>query len=380
MKVKLKSILFVVRDTKYFLSHRIPLVEKLINEGYSVHLCSMLHDDADIDRLTPLGVRFYKVPNLKGILGILFNIICCRIAIIKSKASLVQGISTKYNLILAAASFGSSARVVYLFAGLGTLFRSGLLRHRLGAYVYGLLFNMLTLRTRSLFIFMNRSDLIDFVSYSRLPKQRCHIISGSGVDLVKFSANSHMLKTDSDKLVIGFAGRLLRDKGILEFLEAAKFVSERYSNLVFEIAGDVDSKNPTSFSKDELLSSINQQNIKWLGEVKDIENVMSTWDIFCFPSYHEGLSLSLLQAAALGRQLVVSDIPGNRLVVKDPSYGYLFKAKDTQSIVEALIDAVKNQEYSRGKATRVMNYVREEFSVHAINQKYLALYQESEEV
>jgi glycosyltransferase involved in cell wall biosynthesis len=202
--------------------------------------------------------------------------------------------------------------------------------------------------------------------------ERIHLIKGSGVDLSKFTFEREIIK---DKVRLILPARMLIDKGIIEFIEAAKKIKEKvFAKAEFWLVGDCDTANLAGISEENLLKMLDGSYIQWIGFKKDMFQVMKEADVVVLPSYREGLPKSLIEAAAVGRPIITTDTQGCRECVIDCYNGYLVPVKDTEVLsqkMELLInDAEKRKEM--GKNSRLL--AEKKFSLDKVVKKHLEIY------
>ena len=147
---------------------------------------------------------------------------------------------------------------------------------------------------------------------------------------------------------------LLRDKGVKEFIDAAKTVRSKNSQVQFLLVGDTDDGNPTSMNSEEIADLANSRDVTWLGARTDIAKLLAESHIACLPSYREGLPKSLIEAASVGRPIVATDVPGCREVVTHMVNGLLVKPRDAQALAVAIEKLVNdpNLRKSMGEENR----------------------------
>ncbi|MGA1589133.1 MAG: glycosyltransferase [Ilumatobacteraceae bacterium] len=166
-------------------------------------------------------------------------------------------------------------------------------------------------------------------------RDRTHLIEGAGVDTDRFHP-AESGGSDAEAATVLLPARMLRDKGVVEFIEAARSLSAR-SDIRFLLAGRIDvDGNPTAISEADLDALLSDSGAHWLGEVDDVAELMRQVDIVALPSYHEGLPKALLEAAACGLPLIATDIPGCRPVVHDGENGILVPVRDAASLASAI--------------------------------------------
>lgn len=188
-------------------------------------------------------------------------------------------------------------------------------------------------------IFLNKDDETEIKSFVRLPLNT-YILGGIGVDLNELPYSP---KTQESSLTFITVARILREKGIIEYLNAASFICNKYSNIHFWILGPLD-QNPGSISFEELNKFLTHPNMKWFGPVNDVKSYIKKADVFVLPSYREGVPRSTQEAMALGKPVITTDVQGCRETVVHSRNGLLVRAKSVESLVEALEYFIQNRE------------------------------------
>ena len=248
----------------------------------------------------------------------------------KIKPDLVLLYTIKPNIIGSIASFFSFKKIkIYNFiTGLGTFIFENNLKKKMILSLYKLAF--LNSNTT---ILQNIDDYNYFVNNKIIKASRCKIIPGSGVDTNFYKYNIKNKTNDSFNFLC--VSRLIKQKGILELVQAAKIVKKNYPNVNFTIIGSIDYGNLSSIdvSEYELL----KKYIKHKKFSESIINELINCDCFILPSYREGTSMSLLEAASIGRPIITTDVPGCNNIVSEGLNGYLCKSKDVKSLCDCII-------------------------------------------
>ena len=204
-------------------------------------------------------------------------------------------------------------------------------------------------------VFQNSADRDMFLRAGLVDERRVRLIRGSGVNCERFRPPSSELERDDGKVKVLLATRLLRDKGVFEFAEAAETMRRRYPNAEFLIAGSLYPDNPTSLTKVELDEIVEQGIVRYLGNVSEMPELLRSVDIVVLPTtYAEGTPRILIEAAASGRPVVATDIPGCRGLVESGRTGFLVAPKDAEALVKALESLLDDSGLRRrfGKAGR----------------------------
>ena len=190
--------------------------------------------------------------------------------------------------------------------------------------------------------FQNESNYNYFIENKITKKDKSKIIPGSGVNLEKFKP---MEKTKEDGIVrFLFIGRIMKEKGIEEYLKAAEYITNKYSNVEFQILGPFEEEKYK-----EIILNNNNSKIKYLGVSYDVRNEIKEIDCIINPTYHEGMSNVLLEGAAMAKPLLASNIPGCREIVDNGVNGYLFEPKNETSLIKAIEKFLSQNESDRIK-------------------------------
>ena len=261
----------------------------------------------------------------------------------------------------AAASLGIPA--VPNVSGLGTAFiRGGPLQA-----IVTRLYRMGFARAPAVF-FQNDEDRRLFVDRRIVREHQARVLPGSGVDLERFTP----APLPAGPPVFLFIGRLLRDKGVVEFVEAARSLKRELPLARFQLLGGLDEGNRTAIGQGEIASWVTEGVVEQLGTTDDVRPFIAGATAVVLPSYREGLPRSLLEAAAMARPLVASDVPGCRDVIEDGVNGYICAARDVASLSEAmrrLANLPRDEQLAMGEAGRRL--VQERYSEAFVIRAYL---------
>jgi glycosyltransferase involved in cell wall biosynthesis len=228
---------------------------------------------------------------------------------------------------------------VNAIAGLGFAFTHQSFVARSLKYALTRILKLVFISRSSIAISQNRHDSEWLVKQGIVERDRSITILSSGVDTDIFRPSA--LRTDRDRIAVLFAARLLRNKGLLEFLEAGRQLDANGIEAELYVAGDVDPGNPQSFSADELPKLFSRTSVKYLGHVDSMPELLSRMDIFVLPTtYGEGVPKSLIEAAASGLALVATDIPGCLEVIEDSINGIVINTTDVCQVSTQIALAV----------------------------------------
>jgi glycosyltransferase involved in cell wall biosynthesis len=273
------------------------------------------------------------------------------------------GFTIKPNIYgcLAARMLGVPA--IANISGLGTAF---IKRGPLTALVSAMY--RVSLRRAAVVFFQNPEDLELFVNKRLVRKQQSRLLPGSGVDCDRFTPAS--LPSGPPKFLL--IARLLRDKGVREYVEAARLTRRRHPDAIFQLLGPLDPGNRTAIQPAELEAWVREGAIEYLGVADDVRPFIAAASAVVLPSYREGLPRSLLEGAAMGRPLIAADAPGSRDVVEHGVNGLLCEMRSSAALaeaVEALIARSPHERRAMGLAGRRL--IERNFSEKLVIQAYL---------
>jgi len=320
-----------------------PYVERLRDMGFQVTLF-----DFPVDR-----------PSLLKELRVLLALI---LLYRRERPSLVHHFTIRcvlYGSIAARIVGGIS--VVNALTGIGHVFtargrRAGILRR-----VVGFLYRHFLTGPASRAVFQNRDDMDLFIEGGIVDAAKSHLIPSSGVDCSAFQPSRQQGVNAGKPVTVLFASRLIREKGVHEYLEAARMLRARNVAARFLLAGDIYEQNPSSLRRSDLQAIRADRVVEVLGQVDDIRAVLRDTDVVVLPSYREGCPRILVEAAAMGIPLVATDVPGCRVVVEDNINGYLVPPRDAAALAEAIeqlvSDAAIRQRFGEaGRLIAVLNF------------------------
>jgi glycosyltransferase involved in cell wall biosynthesis len=216
--------------------------------------------------------------------------------------------------------------------------------------------------------FQNGEDRRLFIDRRIVQEQQARVLPGSGVDLDRFVP----APPGEGPPVFLLVGRLLRDKGVAEFVEAARLLRSELPGARFQLLGPIDSGNRTAIARAELDSWVNEGVIEYLGTADDVRPHIAASSAVVLPSYREGMPRSLLEGAAMERPLIATDVPGCRDIVHDGWNGFLCSVRDPVSLAGAmrkLAESPASRRLAMGKAAR--REVQERYSEELVITAYL---------
>jgi len=370
-----KLLLFVVNDPDFFLSHRLPLAEEARNEGFDVQVATM--GGAASKKIEQLGFEYHLLPlsrsgrNPLNELLTIFSI--CRL-FRRLQPDLVHLVTIKpvlYGGVIA--RFTKVPGVISAISGLGFLFveRSGF-RVRMLRYLVLFVYRMAMGHPNQRVIFQNPTDMSDLIGSGRVRKDKTRLIRGSGVDL-----HDYCVAPEADGVpIVVMASRLLKDKGVHEFIEAARLLKARGVEARFQLVGDPDVGNPESVTAESVKAWQEEGVVECLGFRSDISKLFSKSHVVTLPSYREGLPKVLIEAAACGRAIVTTDTPGCRDAIDSELSGLLVPVRDAVALAQAMERLIKDVELRQkmGRAGRAL--AEREFGIDKVVAAHFAIYHE----
>jgi len=324
-----KTITICSNTSWYLYNFRMGLIKALQQQGYSVVLIAPKDDYSN--RLKELGCKHYHIDiDNKGTNPIkdiklsyqfyqLFKKINPDMLLIYTiKPNIYGGIISKLLNI----------PTLNVIAGLGTVFLNDNLSAKIARWLYKVSF------TNNRVLFENEDDCKEFIAKDLIKKSQAILIPGSGINTEAFQPKNKV--SNSKNLVFLLIARLIKDKGVVEYIEAIKSIRDKYPTVQFKILGSYYFGNPSSISKDEVEHWIDDGIIEYLGYTDAVLEEIEKADCIVLPSYREGLSRVLLEAGSMSKPIITTNVTGCRDVVDDSENGYLVPPKDSKSLSEAI--------------------------------------------
>jgi len=368
------KLLYFITEDWYFCSHRLPLALAAQGAGYDVAVVTNVNEHGEAIRqagirLIPLNLSRRGMNPLSELAMLVRLIVLYR----KEEPDLVHHVAMKpviYGSL--AARLSGVPRVVNALAGLGYVFTSDQLTASLLRPVIGSAFKRLLNSRSTCLILQNNDDRAMFIRRRFINDARIRLIRGSGVDTAVFSPTPEPPGIP----VVMLSSRMLWDKGIKEFVEAARQLKARGAEARFVLVGDTDTHNPTAISNEQLIAWHTEGVIEWWGLRDDMPAVLAQANIVCLPSYREGLPKVLLEAASCGRPIVTTDTPGCREVVRNGENGLLIPVRSTLELADAIQNLIANPELRQKMGLRGREIVMSEFAVEKVVSETMAVYEE----
>lgn len=363
-------LLYLVTEDWYFVSHRLPMARAARDAGFAVHVACRVDRHRDV--IEAEGFTVHALPWARETRGpgtLLAEMSAIRQLYRALKPALVHQVALKPAAIGSLASTGLSIPTVNSVAGLGWGFiaqglRAMLVRQGLGAAIRWL-FNRRTAVT----VVQNEDDRAALRGLG-VRAERLDLIPGSGVDTDLLQP----LPEPDGPFTVGFAGRLLEDKGIRPLVAAHAILRREGHDVRLLVAGTPDPSNPASMDEADLAAWRQQAGVTLLGHVGDIAGLWARCHVAALPSRREGLPKALLEAAACGRALVATDVPGCRDVARPGVSGLLVPADDAPALADAIRTLMLDETRRHALARGGRRLTEEVFSARAIGRQTAELY------
>ena len=370
----MRKILFLVTEDWYFYSHRLPLAREAQRNGYSVVVATRVQEHgqrilAEGFKLHPIGMQRRSTNPFKE-LSTLIELI----RLYKSeRPDIVHHVAVKpvvYGSL--AARLERVPRVVNAIAGMGYVFSSDRIKAKIIRPFIEVLFKVLLTRSNTRTIFQNPDDQNMLIRAGVVRRELTKLIRGSGVDPKMYFPAPE----PTGIVTIVLASRMLWDKGIKEFVEAARMLKTDRVNARFVLVGDTDNGNFAAVPSAQLDAWSKSGIVEWWGKRDDMPQVFAASHIVCLPSaYGEGVPKVLIEAASCGRPIVTTDSPGCREIVRNDENGLLVPIRDHIGLAYALRRLIEDASLRKQMGIRGRAIVLEGFTVEKVVRETLSLYQ-----
>jgi len=359
-----------VNDSAFFVTHRLPVALAAKDAGFDVSVATAVGER--VDEITRAGLRFIAIPLKRGSTNIFSElrlmIVLARL-FLSLKPDIVHLVTIKpvlYGGILARLLHVRA--VVSAISGMGYLFtnkRGGLIRR-----VVETLYRFSLGHRHGKVIVQNASDRETLEEIRALPVGHDVLIPGSGVDLKKYIP----VPVNSSESIVVLPARMLWDKGVGEFVNAAKLLHQQGVTARFVLVGEYDAHNPAAISRQQLEQWEKEGDIEWWGFQHDMTSIFARACLVVFPSYREGLPKSLAEAAAAGKAIVTTDAPGCRDVVEHGRNGLLVPVRDTVCLANAIKELLKDKDRLVSMGYESRKIAESKFGLEEIVAMHLRIY------
>lgn len=339
------------------------LIKEIINKGYEVVVTGP--DMTDVDKIEALGARFKEIPMEKTGTSIASDLKYCEklTRFLKDeKPDVTLGYTVKpvvYGAI--AANRAGVKNINCLITGGGYTFISRSVKARILGLIVRNLYRI-GLSNATHVIFQNKDDLEEFCSKHLVSKKKCSYVNGSGVNIDQFKPAQL-----PDEPTFFMLSRLLKSKGVGEYLEAARTVKKQYPQAKFKLLGKYEYVMQDAMDKDYVETFIKDGTVERFEETDDVRPYYEMCSVYTLPSYREGTPRTVLEAMAMGRPIITTDTQGCRETVKDGVNGFFVPVKNSDAIAEKMIWFIEHPEAIQEMGQQSYQYVLEKFDVNKVN-------------
>jgi len=344
------------------------LIEGLQSQGFKLILAAP--SDIDLSPIKTLGCEFYNVGVRPQSLNPL-NDLCLMVELFflmrKTNVAACLFFTAKPNIFGGLCASLLGLHFINNISGLGSIFiENGLLSKVL------VLLYKLALKRSSCVFFQNQDDRDLFLQKKIVKFEQTQLLPGSGVNLQKFQPSRKSRDMDQTPFSFVLIARLIKDKGVVEYIEASKLVSKSHPFVQFKILGFLGVQNPTAISVEQMNEWQKLTHIHYVGSAEDVRSFIEESDCVVLPSYREGTPKVLLEAAAMGKPLVTTNVPGCKEVVEDQLTGFLCEVRSVQDLAQKMCQMIELSVEERAQMGRLGRIKMEkQFSEKIIVDRYL---------
>jgi len=367
------KIVSIVNVDWFFISHRLPIALEAIAQGHEVYIFAK--DTGEMEYLKSLGINTCPINLERGSINpfqSLKLLLDLKEKITSIQPDVVHLVTIKPVLIGGLASILAKVpSIVYAISGLGFIFTNTMLKAKILRLGIIPLYRLALSAKNKKVIVQNLDDLRILRQYVPIPETQTILIPGSGVDLQQFDVQPLPLK---NKIVL-MACRLLADKGVYEFHKSILLLKEKYPDVKFVLVGGIDPDNPTSLTEQELNEWVKKGDLEWWGHQSNMAKILSQATVVVLPSYREGMPKVLLEAQALGRPIVTTDVPGCREAIENGKTGFLAQVKDEKSLANEIEKLIINDELCLEFSRNARALAEQKFDIEQVIKTHMNIYE-----
>ncbi len=342
------------------------LIREMAEKGHKVVATGP--EESYSNEITALGARFIRLKMKKNRISIIHDAVyffrLVRL-ISAERPDIVFSYTIKPNIYAALAARTAGVKKIYpMVAGLGYIYTARSMTAAVLRPIAAMLFK-LCFRIAARVFFQNEGDMQEFVRRGYLPMEKCVLVNGSGVNLQRFAKLPF-----PGSFAFLMIARLLKSKGVMDYLEAARIVKQRFPNAAFLLVGAME-KIQDSLKEQQIQPYIAQGIVTWYGETKDVRPFLARCSVYVLPSWREGTPRTVLEAMASGRPIITTDVPGCRETVADGINGFLVPAENAAALAEKMIWMLEHTGAVYKMGEESLKLCRQKYDVRKVNRKIM---------
>jgi len=365
-----KKFLLIGPKTKTVVNFRGDLLKDIKKHGYEVVVVVPEADKSGFFKDNGIKVRLVKLKkNSTSVFGSLKYCSELTKIIKEEKPDKVFSFTIKPVIFGSIAAKRAGVKEIYsLVCGLGLLFSSDAIKIKVLRFIGGNLYRI-ALRYNKKVIFQNKDDIDEFVKRKYVKRSQCELVNGSGVNLEKFKKNK-LPKNEMEFLMVS---RVLKEKGVLEYFEAAKIVKKKYPEVKFAYIGAID-KNKNAVNLNVLKPYIDAGVVDYIPETDAVEKYVAKCSVFVLPTYYrEGIPRTLLEATAMGRPIITTNTPGCRETITNGTNGLFVKPRDEADLAKKMTWMVENQSKLQAMGDNSYRLCLEKFTIDKVDARMMEI-------
>lgn len=372
------KIIFITTVASSIYGFRQPLITELQKQGHQIYAFVSEYTQAELDKIQTMGVKVIPYQLNRGGLNPIADIIATyKLAqqIKQIQPDLVFSYFAKPVIFgTLAAKIAKVPKVFAMLEGLGYTFTEqpeGMATKAKIIRSIQVLLYRISLPLVDKLIFLNSDDPKDLLEKYKIQIKKVEILGGIGLNLRDYPYQPIVKPIEQIRFL--FIGRLLKEKGIHEFIQAVKIVKQRYPNVIFTVLGAIDSANLGALSQQQLDEYIASGLVEYPGHVSDVNSWIAQSHVFVLPSYREGVPRSTQEAMAIGRAIITTDVPGCRETVINGENGFFVPAWDSEKLAEKMIYFIENPEQIVVMGDKSHQIAKDKFDVDKVNQRLIGI-------
>ena len=369
-----KSVFFIIFDLEFFFSHRYPLIKQLSKQNIQFYVIAHFEGDPPANEENISYIYINSSRKKFGFFNLIQNSISLSRHINTTDPDIIYAVSHRSIFLARVANLFSRKKSLYAISGMGSMFTKQLsfmkdMRTALLKFVALKIYQTIVTGKGVHFLLQNTDDLDLLVDYKIASSSNSFIVPGNGLEKSFFSPPRKI--NNNFKFIM--IARVLKDKGVIEFLLAAQKVVRLFPQSEFTLYGAFDSTNPNEIKHEELTKYLGPR-IKYAGHIKDIRSKIINSSVVVLPSYREGFSKVLMEAQACSKPVITSDISGCRDVIIENKTGYLVRPQDADDLANKILFMLANIESYDVLAKNAYDHAREKFSLDSAVSQHIEIF------